>query len=150
MNCFFDREEITPQIWIALAVVGIIVYIAIFHIDSIIGEENAEVLHAKTESCPVACEDHNEKTCDTIHKFRDDGYYILDGESDRCIVTWWEISHVIFHALLGYFTDIYVASTISVGFELYEHYALDCGSWLDLLYNFLGVCIGRALKCTVG
>jgi len=73
-------------------------------------------------------------------------YYLFDENSEKCVVTKWEISHFFTHIFLGYFTNIYISQGISVGFELYEHYDLNCGSYLDLIYNFLGYIIGYILK----
>ena len=140
----FDWGNITTNIYIALIITMIILYMIIFHLKNIIGEKNARIVHDITEKCVISCSD--KKLCSKVNNLRDSGYYIFDENPEKCIVTKWEISHLIFHMFLGYFTNIYISQGISVGFELYEHYILNCGSYLDLGYNFIGFIIGHKLK----
>lgn len=140
----FDWGDITVGVYIALIIVGICMYIVIFHLEKIIGENNAKLVHNYTEKCVISCS--NEKICNRMNKLRDTGYYLFDDNSERCVITKWEISHLLTHVFLGYFTNIYISQGISVGFELYEHHLLNCGSYIDLLYNFVGFIIGHYLK----
>jgi hypothetical protein len=137
-------EAMTINGIIALAIIFILYYIVIFHLDLCIGDENSKFVHSYTETCVVGCKT-SKPLCELTNGLRSNGYYLF-GDYDKCIVSWWEISHVTLHMWLGYFTNIYVSQTVSVGFELYEHFALGCGSFLDLLYNFLGFAIGNQLR----
>jgi hypothetical protein len=139
-----DWGDITLGTITGLVIAGIIMIILIFHLESIVGIRNAKKIHDMSEKCVVGCA--NKKLCTATNNLRSAGYYMFDDPNNKCVVTRWEISHIITHIFLGYFTNIYISQFISVGFELYEHYYLDCGSILDLLYNFTGFIIGHQLK----
>lgn len=140
----FEFGDISTGVYVSLIIAGICMYVSIFHLEKIVGDETSKKIHDYTEKCTIACSD--EKICTQVNNLRDDKYYLFDGNSEKCIVTKWEISHFITHAFLGYFTNIYISQSISVGFELYEHYILQCGSYIDLFYNFSGFIIGHILK----
>jgi hypothetical protein len=143
-NNIFEWGNISTGVYVAIIITGMVMYTVIFHLEKIIGERNTKIVHNYTEKCVVSCT--SKKTCNKINKFRDKGYYLFDEKSEKCVVTKWEISHFITHLFLGYFTNIYISQSISVGFEMYEHYVLDCGSYLDLVYNLSGFIIGHLLK----
>jgi hypothetical protein len=136
--------NISTGVYVVLTIVLLCMYVVIFHLDKIIGDENAKLAHDYTEECAVSCSDKVQ--CETVNSYRDEHYYLFDGNSKKCLVTKWEISHLITHIFLGYFTNIYISQGLSVGFEIYEHYSLDCGSYIDLGYNFIGFVIGHNLK----
>lgn len=58
----------------------------------------------------------------------------------------WELTHFLFHVYLGYIYNLPISLGVSVGFELYEHYAKDCGSYMDVLWNGLGCMLGLWLS----
>jgi hypothetical protein len=67
-------------------------------------------------------------------------------EVRECAFTLWEGSHVLTHIFLGYFYNIYVSQSTSILFELWEWKYHDCGSILDLGWNFFGFLMGHTLK----
>jgi hypothetical protein len=99
-------------------------------------------------NCAIPC--RSPECAERVKKARDGGYGLKGDPGGRlrsCALTIWEISHVFTHVLLGFFFNLPVSLGISIGFELLEHYCFDCGSWLDLIYNFIGFAIGHALRC---
>ena len=94
--------------------------------------------------CIAKC-DHN--MCRKLTQLRDSGYSLNTSDQPyNCIFTMWELSHVFFHMFLGYYFNIYIAITISVVYEIYEHFVHHCGSVLDLFWNTFGALIGVALR----
>lgn len=93
-------------------------------------------------TCLVRCD-----TCN-LSNYRDNGYYLNStGPSvNTCLCTLFEVSHFILHAFLGYYYNIYISLGLSVGFEIFEHYVYDCGSYLDILYNLAGFAFGYTLR----
>ena len=77
---------------------------------------------------------------------RDDNYSLGDYRPYDCIFTIWELSHVILHMFLGYYYNIYISISLSVLFELYEHYFRNCGSFMDLFWNTVGLLIGVIIR----
>ena len=140
----FKYGKIPPLTYFIVIVVGILMYLGIFYLEILVGVDNSKSIHDWTEKCVIPCKD--KKLCDELHKYRDDHYYVFEKDTEKCLVTKWEISHLITHIFLGYFTNIYISQGISIGFELYEHYHIDCGSYIDLVYNFVGFLIGHTLK----
>jgi hypothetical protein len=61
-------------------------------------------------------------------------------------MTLWEISHMTFHAIIGYYFNIYISVGIGVMHEINEHYNHNAGSYLDIIWNFLGFLIGYCCK----
>lgn len=120
------------------------IYCFIFHLDTFFNKSQVDYIHEFTETCLISC--RNKKTCEKVNNYRDKGYYYFNPKSEKCLVTRWEISHLLMHMFLGYYSNIYVSQTLSVGFEIYESKMFDCGSYIDLLYNFLGFYIGFVLR----
>lgn len=133
--------------FITLAIILIIMYLCIFQLELILNQKNIDKVHNFSEKCLVGCSGR-ESTCDCLNSYRDNGYYLFESDNNkvRCAITRWELSHIIFHIFLGYFTNIYISQGLSVGFEIYEHYFYDCGSYLDLMYNFMGFLVGHSLR----
>lgn len=143
----FEWGNISTGVYVALIIVGIIMYINIFHLDQIFSKETTKKINKWSYSCAIKCDD--EKQCKKYNNLRDKNYSLdFDefGSSKLCKVTKWEVSHFILHLFLGYFTNIYISQGTSIIFELYEHYVLDCGSYLDLGYNLAGFLTGYYLK----
>lgn len=138
----FEWGNISTGVYVALIISGIIMYVIIFHLEKIFDEEIKNKFLRNIEQCVIPC---SKKKCKTINKMRDKDYYYFDN-SEKCVISLWEISHFITHIFLGYFTNIYISQGISIGFELHEHFNLNCGSYLDLGYNLTGFLVGHYLK----
>ena len=136
----FEWGHISPNVYISLCIVLIIMYMVIFETTETIGAKNAKKFYDVIEKCVVKC---GEKCW--ADEYRGGEYYTFE-DSDKCAVSVWEVTHFLMHAFLGFFTNIYISQSMSVGFELYEHFAYDCGSLLDLVWNFAGFATGHALK----
>lgn len=95
--------------------------------------------------CLINC-DHN--LCQNMTYNLRDISYLMDSEMEhtKCLLTGWELSHLLLYVIIGYFFNIYIALTLSVLFELYEHYMYDCASILDLFWNTLGLFIGISIR----
>jgi len=122
--------------------IGVVMYIFIFYMMDKIPLR----LRHMIEECIIQCKT---KLCSDISKrWRDDGYFFTyeSGKLENCIFTVWELTHLIMHVFLGYFFNLQISLGLSVGFEIWEHYVFDCGSYLDLGWNFLGFVIGNTIK----
>jgi hypothetical protein len=138
--------SISNGVYIMIIILGIIQYTIIFHLDKI-NVSLSKSFNKFMFTCAKKCE--NKKDCEVVNSLRDDYYYMQNTDNSElldCKITRWEISHFFTHIFLGYFTNIYISQSISVVFEIYEHYALDCGSYLDLVYNMAGFMVGHTLK----
>lgn len=94
-------------------------------------------------NCTISCPDNGCKYWNSLR----DGDYWLDVEKKNCITNnSGSFSFFLVHIFLGYFYNIYVSQTISIGFEIYEQKFHNCGSYLDLGYNFMGFLVGHTLK----
>jgi hypothetical protein len=138
-----------PAIHINIYLLGtifLIMYIVIFHLDEFLNEKKLKQVHNFTEECVVGCKNYCEE-CKVVNNWRDKGYYLFEADDKgQCLITRWEISHLLFHIFLGYYTNIYISQSLSVGFEIFEHYKFDCGSYIDLVYNLSGFLIGKGLR----
>lgn len=127
----------------ALIIICLCMYIYIFHISQRLYDKyKIEV----DEFCLYEC---NTPLCKNIVKnSRDSGYFLHDKlyEADKCGLTWYEITHVIFHIFIGYYYNIYVSLGVGIGFEIFERYKFNNGSYLDILYNMLGFVIGYNIR----
>lgn len=143
--CFEKRESYNSKKYYMIAVLLVIMYILIFHLEKVVGDNTAKKIHKWSEECVKDCKNDE---CDKVNGLRGSGYYLLGDEDSptNCLITKWEISHFIFHMFLGYYTDIYFSQTLSIAFEIYEQIFYKCGSLLDLVYNFLGFLLGHYLK----
>lgn len=88
------------------------------------------------------------QTCkNMVTNYRNSDYWAATNLSPtNCAITAWEIAHTILHIFIGYYYNIHMSVLLSVGHELYEHYYLDRGSYLDLFYNMMGFVIGYSFK----
>lgn len=139
----FEHTKLYLSIY-TLTIIGIVMYLLIFHLDLFLNKEIINKIHNYTESCVINCSDKN--TCKKINNLRDKGYYLFPSAHGKCIITKWEISHLITHIFLGYYTNIYISLSLSFGFEIYENIFYNCGSYLDLIWNFTGFLIGFYLR----
>jgi hypothetical protein len=125
-----------------LMVILILMYIVLFYILDNFPAKWQKKIDDLQYKCLLRC-----NSCD-LSGYRDSGYYLLDKGPDvkTCLFTVFELSHVIFHMFLGYYYNVYVSLGLSVGFEIYEHYVFDCGSYLDIMHNMGGFLIGYSLR----
>ena len=152
MGGFLGWNNVGKKSSLALAVIFAVMYAFIFMDLAISKTKHVKLLRSWLYDCPIPCKDGN-KTCEKVNSYRGKNYGFdpnIDGGSYReystCFFTGWEASHFLFHMFLGYFYNIYISQTLSFMFEIYEHYALDCGSFNDLSINFAGYCVGFGLR----
>jgi hypothetical protein len=143
---FFKWHNIPTGIYVMVILVLIILYSFCFYSDKFLPVDIYNSFYKNINSCAVLCTDDN--TCRPINNLRGENYWIGANPDERsiCKVSTWEISHMLTHVFLGYFTNIFISQGVSIGFEIYEQQLYNCGSWLDLLYNFSGYMIGYSLK----
>jgi hypothetical protein len=141
----FEWGTISTGVYVALIIAGICMYIVIFHLEKVLGEKKKNLFLKNIEQCIIGCDSTSNKNCKLINNLRDKDYYYFS-KSEKCVISLWEITHFITHVFIGYFTNIYISQGISIGFELHEHYNLNCGSYLDLGYNLCGFLVGHYLK----
>lgn len=128
-----------------LMLVGIIMYLIIFKVI----DHLPKYLTDWQYICLASCDN---TSCQTITKKLRDSHYWIDAEGYnkmnpiKCKFTMYEFTHLLFHVWIGYEYGIWVSLALSVGFEIFEHIFYDCGSILDLLWNFIGSLIGISLK----
>jgi hypothetical protein len=98
--------------------------------------------------CFIPCK---KEICTNITKTMRDSNYLVDSlkQPNECIFTFWEFSHIILHMLIGYYYNAYISIGIGVGFEIFEHYVYNCGSFMDLFYNSLGLLIGVSIRSLI-
>lgn len=137
----FSCDHITTRHWQALAIVGILMYIVIFHVIDSLGETVTNIQSYCLKSC-------SSDTCSRIaSKGRGKNYFsVTKANPSDCIFTMWEFSHLVTHIFIGYFFNIQTSLVLSAGFEVFEYYMYDCGSYLDLGWNFIGFLIGNSIR----
>lgn len=135
--------------WNNVSIENIIILIIVVIIGTIcIFYTNFESPSVKTINLSNICiKECNHDICKRLTQFRDGGYSLGSKQQPyNCIFTIWELSHVLFHIFLGYFLNIYIAISLSILFELYEHYVHYCASVLDLFWNSIGLLIGVSIR----
>lgn len=102
-----------------------------------------DIIVPTLETCFKSCDTN---TCHTMwDKTRGKNYWAGMG-AGKCYFNGWEVSHIITHVILGYFGNIYISQSVSFGFEFYEYKYESCESYMDLVWNFTGFCIGHTLR----
>ncbi len=138
----YNWNNVTTGMLVILVIIGVIMNHIIFEELDNNSEDIQKYIDKIQSYCFINCDN-----CSDITNLRDENYYTLgNADAKKCLMTAWEISHMIFHIFIGYFYNIYISVSISVGYELYEHYFKSCGSFLDLGYNMTGFLIGNHLK----
>lgn len=141
-HSIFDWNGVTLGMLVVLAIVGIIMHYIIFTGLDGWDSNTQAVLDNIQATCLVNCDTNSH-----ITHWRDKNYYTTGiADAKKCIFTLWEFTHFLFHACVGYFYNIYTSLTLSVGYEIYEHCAKNCGSCLDLVWNFSGFLLGTILR----
>ena len=103
----------------------------------------------------------NSLTMKYIRTLRGTNYYCENNENIQtnenivddtrsCLGTVWNILHVAFYAIFGFLVPklFWQLFTMSIVFELIEYVYSQCQCPLDLVYNFIGLCIGVSLRYT--
>lgn len=141
LPCVTYSDHLTKNYWCALMIIGIMMYIFIFYIIDSLGETVMKIQYMCLAKCKT-------DTCRSITtNFRDSSYFMTaDSNPQDCWFTMWELSHMMTHAFIGYFFNIQTSLGVGVGFEIFEHYAYDCGSVLDVLWNTVGFSIGYSAR----
>lgn len=84
--------------------------------------------------------------------FRGNSYIIEDERKSKdmknCLLTSWNIYHILMYFLLGYvYPNLYYKLiAMGVAFEIYEYIAYDCADFMDLPSNIIGLSAGTALS----
>jgi hypothetical protein len=138
---FFEFGDMSVGMYVILCIVCIIL---VHFIDTI---PTIRELQYYNEGCVIGC---SSNVCRHVtDKSRGGNYYLGDNKFKNldCIFTVWEFSHVFFHAFIGFFFNIQTSLGLSITWELWEHYSYrNCGNILDILWNFLGYCLGFGLR----
>lgn len=147
---FFGWNDVRGNSSLVLAVIFAVMYAFIFLDLAVSKTKYVKLVRSWLYDCRIPCRDGNQ-TCAKVNSYRGDNYgfdpnggsYI---EYKTCLFTGWEASHFLFHMFLGFFYNVYISQTLSLMFEIYEHYAEDCGSFNDLSINLAGFCVGYGLR----
>jgi hypothetical protein len=135
---------VTVGMLVVICIIGLMMNHFIFNAMDNLPPRLQSIVDSIQYKCFYKCKT---KTCNGIGNYRDNNYFYGSNVNGRqCLLNAWEISHVFFHAFLGYFYNIQTSLSISIGFEMYEHIKYDCASLLDLGWNFTGFLIGSYLK----
>lgn len=142
----FGWNGVTIAMMVLLTIVCLVMYVIIFQHRDVFPQWANDLFETVFNTCPARCG----PDCNSIaNKFRDETYFVepeYKGTNKNCVITTWEITHLIMHVFLGYFYNIYISVALNIGFEIYEHYKFDCGNYLDVFYNTLGFFIGYGLR----
>jgi hypothetical protein len=127
-----------------LTIILILMYIFIFHILSKLPNKIFNYQFICLKKC-------NHTLCKMCTNTRGSNYFVLSNHLDKnsipdCILTVWEFSHILFHIYLGYYYNIYISQGLSIGFEIYEKYAFNCESGIDIICNLIGFLIGYTFR----
>ena len=137
-------SDVSLGMTVLLIIILIIMHHIIFY--TLVGwdPETQSKIHNITEFCFSRCKTDLCKNITDNARGRD--YYLGSSANRNCAFGLWELSHFMMHVFIGYFYNIYYSQGISIGFEIYEWKIKNCGSWLDLGYNFAGFLTGHTLK----
>ena len=147
MNSIFSWNHVSSKCTYLFLLLNCFLYIIIFHLlDNVLPSDLQEKLDKIQHKCFVKCDN---ELCKEATKLRDNNYFLTDPtgiDLKTCIFTSWELTHLLFHIFIGYTYNIYFSVTTSILFEIIEHYVYDCGSYLDVFWNFIGFLIGFYLR----
>jgi hypothetical protein len=137
----FAWDHITRDKLLALGAVVGTGYVYIFDLLGSL-DPHSTLLRAH-DACLLGC-----PTGQCVHAMRvsRDRHYYPKKRHEMCAFTAWELTHLLFHVGVGYYFNLPVSLLISVGFELYEHFFRDCGSFMDVFWNGLGCLLGLWLS----
>lgn len=137
-------EHISRNDYYLLAAMLGVGYVYIFNVLGAL-EENDSLLQLH-DSCLIGC--GSPECIECMRRSRDEHYFPSKDHS-HCLFTTWELTHFLFHAYIATKYNVYVSAALSVGFELWEHFARNCGSWMDIVWNAAGYCTGVGLMMAV-
>lgn len=142
MKCrnFFELGDVTIGMYVILIIACIIMKLFIDFVP------NVKFAKKYNKMCFMTCK--SDLCRHFINKSRG-GDYFLDstGKNPDCFFTAWEGSHIILHIIIGYYYNLATSLSLSIGWELYEHYSvMDCANILDILWNMVGYVIGYSLR----
>jgi len=89
------------------------------------------------------------------HKLRGSTYFIGDDFTEEekkmlhgCIITFWNLTHLLMYIPFGYLLPDYFVEVMCLGlfFELYECHKYNCQDMTDLVMNFFGFVIGKTIR----
>lgn len=131
--------------YINFVIVCVIFYVFIFHVIDALPIAISQYQYICVSEC-------NTDMCKNINKqFRDTDYW-LDPNGNffmnpmLCKLTMYELSHLLFHVWISYKYGFLLSVSFGIFFEIFEHYFYNCGSVLDVFWNFIGAMIGIFLK----
>ena len=146
MKSLFGWNNVSLKNVYGLLLINIIIYMFIFHIIDRLPISLKKCINDIQYTCFANC---NKKSCKKLTNLRDKNYYLNDYTGinlKTCMATSWELLHLLFHIFIGYYYNIYLSLATSISFEIFEHYVYECGSYLDIFWNFIGFLIGFSLK----
>lgn len=147
MSSLFGWNNVSLTDSYIFLLICVIIYLFIFYImgTNLVSINLQKKWDNLQDKCFMNC---NKKLCKKITKLRDKKYLNNSVNIDLkiCMITSWELTHLFFHAFIGYYYNIYFSVITSILFEILEHYVHECGSYLDLFWNFMGFLIGFSLK----
>ena len=140
----FGWNDVSLGMLCVLAIICLFLHYFIFTFLENWDHETQKLIDSIQGSCLTKCES---KTCTNLTSYRDKNYYTTGaGDGKKCIFTFWELTHFLFHTFIGYYYNIYTSFVVSGGYEIYEHYQMDCGSLLDIGWNFMGFLVGFGIR----
>jgi hypothetical protein len=143
-HSILNWNGISTGMLVVLCIIGVIMNYIIFYTLDNNDQKIQDIIDKIQYYCLYKCKNN----CNGLTNLRDDDYFmgVKTTNVKKCFFTVWELSHLLFHTFLGYFYNIYISVGTSVFFEIYEHYKYNCGSYLDLMWNFLGFLIGSYIR----
>ena len=87
--------------------------------------------------------------CKNLTKGRGDTYFTNTPIAEQlhikeCLVSFWSLTHILLYTLIGFlFPGLFFETLlIGIGFEIYEHFAMNCADPLDIVFNTSGFLLG--------
>lgn len=143
MYNFLKFHDVSVGMYVILIICLILLHRCIWQ------KTNKTIIEFKTKYLHP-CYKNCKGDCGIWAYLKDDSYFPeswnVGNDVKNCLINGWEISHFMLHILIGYFYNFQTHISISVGYEVWESYFEKCGSFGDLLINFLGFCTGSYLK----
>ena len=93
--------------------------------------------------------------CKAVQESRGDEYYLYVPEDEQpddryCLVTFWNLSHVFSHAVVGFLVPktsaFFITVAAGLAWETFEYFSGNYQDFLDIGYNSLGFWMGVGLR----
>lgn len=142
------RPSLTLQIAIAIVIYSVAFIYSLVIAPNLVKSKNklSTKLNELHESCVIGCKPLNVCSLDT----KGSSYYIgSTSNANKCIITFWSMTHLVMYSLLGYLCyDLFAyLFCISLLFEVFEQYMYNCQDYIfDPICNMLGLLIGCTLR----